>query len=179
MIYCSDDYDNIVLPEDECIDINEDGRDDFKIQYRKVNIDELPFEADRDTFTYDRSVFCSIFPIDDNESLLIEQIPGWKYPQLSLGDTIFQDLSSSYFWGGKRTGNLMVIKRFNDIENWEENWAITDNQFSTNTPYIVFKINSTNQSELCWLRLNLSTSSGEVQITNHNCVNSNLIVVGE
>jgi len=183
LMSCSDDYTDLMIPDEICIDVNDDGTDDLKIQYNRINIDDLPFEGDRDTFTFDRSVICNILPIDENESLLFQEPDGWKYPQLTSGDTIFSTYPlnplGNNFWGGKRSGNLMIINRLNEIENWEEDWSYWKNQFDTNSPYIGFRINSNNEHELCWIKLNLSISSGEVQIFEKKCIKSDLIIVGE
>jgi len=176
LINCSKGFNDVIIPNDKEIDIDSDGKTDIKVNYTKTNIDKLPRDVDIDTLTFDRSVTCNIQQLNNNE-LLLENVGllNWQLPSLNYGDTINIESLEDKFLSNNQAANLMTIRRFNNSSEWETNWG----NLSSDSPVIVIKINSSQVDKLCWFQLELDNNSGEVQVANQKCHNSNTIIIEE
>ena len=148
-------------PSNYTLDVNQDGIDDFVVEYKHISTSDVPVSA--------VSIIGSIIPMD-NVSCLYQSYDGYLF--LSPNDTIHNDYTSQNQWYNYDAD--IISKSWHRNIGWDTFWGVLSPQ---NEYYFAFKLQNGVINELGWLKLELDLNTGDIEIIDMASSNSNFIVI--
>ena len=148
--------DELVIPDDMQIDVNQDGEMDFEIYYQQIQTYDIPVSQAETT--------CFIRPLYSNNFQMPSQ---YNSKFFTVGDTI----KISDFWNDNpfSIGSIEYQRPSWDKE-WDPNSVIGDNNV------IPVYLNSTT-TQIGWIEYSFDLSNGEFELVNSKLSDQSEIVI--
>lgn len=153
--------DETEYPSNYTLDINQDGIEDFVVEYNHISTSDVPVSA--------ISIIGSITPLD-NVSCLYQAYDGHLF--LSPNDTIHSEYTSQNQWSSYDAD--IITKDWHRNIGWGTLWEVRSSQ---NEYYFAFKLQNGVTNELGWLKLEIDLNTGDIEITDMASSNSDFIVI--
>lgn len=148
-------------PSNYAIDINQDGIDDFFVEYNQLTTSDVPVSGS--------SIIGSINP-GENISTLYSTSSGYLF--LSQGDTIYQSPPANLNWYSYSSD--LVSKDWDNENGWDDLWKVNSTQ---NEYYFTFLLENGVNTELGWMKLEIDITNGEISVIDQSLSSSNFIVI--
>lgn len=148
------------IPANDSIDIDNDSRFDFVIEYSTLTTDDEPPSS--------QSIIGQIRPLYDNQVLYRESV---GYLFLQPNDTIRRENNTNSKWNDYGA-ELISIDRKKD--NWDKEWTIMsdlDNDF-----FLGIKLKGDNE-QIGWILLHLNTKSGDISVMDIELTYSSELII--
>lgn len=137
------------IPENIIIDMNNDGIDDFEINY---------FYAYVYSPTSTKAIYCKFKIIGENEVLSKD---AERYLFLNNLEVINENMDNPFQWNGI-DGYIATYK--NNVKNeWPSKWEVASDKISDRY-FIGIKLNNTSSIKIGWIELEINNKSGVVKI---------------
>ncbi len=165
------------IPEDEYIDINNDGQYDFEIILTRYNSTDYPPSG----IVINRF----IQPLNDNKFLFEGLEFPYGSPILEYGDIIKKHNNVNATWRNTgisvifRTG---VLTEYNENEGvyvyeWPNNWNISYNLCPECDFYLGFKLISGSTEEIGWMLLDINIENGKISIVESEMTSEDELII--
>ncbi len=146
---CQNDEDQIPnIPENQFIDVNKDGKDDFQVNYY-FGIINSP--------TSTEGIICTFKILDDNERL---SKVGQPLLFLRNTDDISNDVVDPLEWNSV---NAHLASFENHFGKWPEKWDLATNEINK-TYFIGVKLNNSNTTEIGWIEFEIDDRTGNLNV---------------
>jgi hypothetical protein len=148
------------IPKSDSIDIDNDSRFDYVIEYSSIATTDIPPSH--------QSITGEIRPLYDNQ-VLFRQSDGHLF--LQTNDTIRIENNTNSNWSDY-SASLIGIKGDND--KWDDDWSIISDLGSDY--FIGIKVKG-DIEKIGWILLKLNTNSGEISILDKELTDSNELII--
>jgi hypothetical protein len=148
------------IPHSDSIDIDNDSRIDFVIEYMSIVTTDIPPSY--------QSITGEIRPLNDNQ-VLHRQSKGNLF--LQVNDTIRKESNTNSNWSDY-AASLIGINGNNN--KWDDEWSIISD---LDSDYILGIKLKDDTEQIGWISLNLNTKSGEISIKDKELTDSAELII--
>lgn len=141
---------DIPVPDNIAIDMDEDGIDDYHIYY---------FRAIIFSQTSSEGIICKFETLEENEILGKEEEP---YLFISDPEVISENIDSPFEWK-KASGHIATFEKHHE-SGWPSNWKIVSADTTKSSYFIGVKFKSSNLTKIGWIEMEIDSESGAVNI---------------
>jgi len=149
------------IPPNDSIDIDNDTRFDFVIEYSILATSGVPSTV--------KIITGDIRPLNDNQ-VLFHTSKGYLF--LAINDTIKKEDNISSTWSDY-SASVIGINGVND--KWGKDWYIISDLYSDYFLGIKLKLNDS--EKIGWMQLNLDTKSGKIIIIDNKITASDELII--
>lgn len=154
-------FDETEYPSNDTLDVNQDGIDDFILEYTQIETNDYPSTVS--------SIRGSLSPLE-NVHGLYQLYVGHLF--LAPNDTIYANDVPPITWSNYEAN--ILHKNWGINTGWSPVWEVNSSQ---NEYYFAYKLQNGSNDELGWLKLEIDTTTGEVEIVDQASSNSSFIVI--